>query len=159
MIKTWGDRLAEFEDGAIITSHHVTGAMQDEIDELRAENAALLAANRDSMDHYNELRAELDALKSQPHLAVFNIAINESVGAICYDFAKHKLPAGTKFYLAPGAQPVPDGMVLVPIDLTDAMLEKLAYMGRSRVVSGPNKSDWQPAAIRHWKAMLEAVKQ
>lgn len=137
-IKTWGDRLAEFEDGAIITSHHVTGAMQDEIDELRAER---------------------DALKSQPPVAVFKIAINESVGAIYYDFAKHKLPEGTKFYLAPGAQPVPEGMVLVPIDLTDAMLEKLAYMGRSRVVSGPNKSDWEPAAIRNWKAMLEAVKQ
>jgi hypothetical protein len=57
----------------------------------------------------DELRAELDALKSQPPVAVFNMAINESVGAICYDFAKHKLPAGTKFYLAPGAQPVPEG--------------------------------------------------
>ena len=51
------------------------------------------------------LIAELDALKSQPPVAVFNMAINESVGAICYDFAKHKLPSGTKFYLAPGALP------------------------------------------------------
>ena len=59
---------------------------------------------------------------------------------------------------SPSAQPVPDGMVLVPITLTEPMLEKLAYMGRSRIVSGPNKSDWGPAAIRHWKAMLEAAK-
>lgn len=35
-IKTWGDRLAEIPDGTITTSYHVTGAMQDEIDELRA---------------------------------------------------------------------------------------------------------------------------
>ena len=97
--------------------------MAAESNELRAENAALLAANRDSMDHYNELRAELDALKNQPHVAVFNMAINETVGAICYDFAKHKLPSGTKFYLAPGAQPVPDGYQLVPIEPTDEMCE------------------------------------
>ena len=36
------------------------------IDALIAENAALLAANRDSMDHYNELRAELEKIKAQP---------------------------------------------------------------------------------------------
>ena len=35
-IKTWGDRLAEYEDGAIITSHHVQKEMQAEIEELRA---------------------------------------------------------------------------------------------------------------------------
>ncbi len=38
-IKTWGDRLAEIPDGTITTSYHVTGAMQDEIDELRARLA------------------------------------------------------------------------------------------------------------------------
>lgn len=146
-------------------------------DELRAENAALLAANRGSMDHYNELRAELDALKSQPPVAVFNMAINESVGAIYYDFAKHKLPTGTKFYLAPGAQPhyeeqpdgsvipvdpsemcaqpVPEGMVLVPEEISEAMYEAYhkvddaAWAAGS--LNGANMSEI-------WDAMLEAAK-
>ena len=109
-IKTWEQRMpARLPEGILDAAMMQCQCMVDEIDELRTENAALLAANRDSMDHYNELRAELDALKNQPPVAVFDMAINESVGAICYDFVKHKLPAGTKFYLAPGAQPVPDG--------------------------------------------------
>lgn len=96
MIKPWNEKKV-----AMIT------AMQAEIDELRAENAALLAANRDSMDHYNELRAELEKIKQQEpvgHLAMDGYFIQNQR----YVMENGKVPRAMPLYLAPGAQPVPE---------------------------------------------------
>ena len=77
-IKTWGDRLAEIPDGTITTSYHVTGAMQDEIDELRArlaQQAAMvekcMVAMNENADRGMKAEQERDELraalaKSQP---------------------------------------------------------------------------------------------
>ncbi|MBP8853255.1 MAG: hypothetical protein KBG81_09530 [Moraxellaceae bacterium] len=78
-IKTWGDRLAEIPDGTITTSYHVTGAMQDEIDELRARLAQqaemvekCMVAMNENADRGMKAEQERDELfsaalaKSQP---------------------------------------------------------------------------------------------
>ena len=68
-IKTWDDRLAEMEDGAITTSHHVTCAMQDEIDELRAalKTKPTFVQTRAQLENaWCELNAMRAALKAQP---------------------------------------------------------------------------------------------
>lgn len=51
---------AEFENAC---KAEVIIALLDERDELKAENANLLAANRDCIDHFNELKADYDKLK------------------------------------------------------------------------------------------------
>ena len=60
-IKTARERLNEAGASGV---HNKLDAMRAEIDELRAENAALLAANLDCIEHYDEARRDLGKLKA-----------------------------------------------------------------------------------------------
>ena len=98
-IKTWGDRLAEIPDGTITTSHHVTGAMQDEIDELRARLAQqaemvekCMVAMNENADRGMKAEQERDELfsaalaKSQPVEPPFPEADLTGVQVCCGDY-------------------------------------------------------------------------
>lgn len=54
-IKTWAERAESLSDDTVVTSLHLAQFKQDEIDELRAENARL----RDALRHLAETHAWL----------------------------------------------------------------------------------------------------
>jgi hypothetical protein len=74
------------------------------IAELEAENARLLMANRDCIDHFNGLKADYDALLAAPSapVAVFDGYID---GTAVIQWRGQGLPAGTLLYAAPVAAP------------------------------------------------------
>ena len=108
MIKTWQEQC-----GNAFTAHpdnFVCRQMQAEIDELRAENESLTRCISDfegTTRENIELRAELAALKNQPHIAR---ATGKSSGDYSEVARVYETPfiAGVALYLAPGAQPVPE---------------------------------------------------
>ena len=207
MIKTWDQRMpARLPESANASVSITLDCMIAEIDELRAENAALLAANRDSMDHYNELRLELanerdevelktacingmraaanslagerDALRAElekikqqepycfavvepatKHCKYPEVVFTAQWPEACHEhindaIAEHGCGSKwvvRKLYLAPGAQPVPDGMVLVPIEPTEKMLKAMALAWQQSCTDGNE-------CYEEYKAMLEEAK-
>ena len=126
--------------------------------ELRAENESLTRCISDfegTTRENIELRAELAKLKQQEPVA-WTFKFNNRHFCTVYtkaeaaDIRKH-LDANemeTELYLAAGAQPVPEGMVLVPIEPTEAMID----------ATGVGQSDMRKMIVDDYKAMLEAAK-
>ena len=71
--------------------------MQAEIDELRAENAALLAANLDCILHYEDARDELEKLKQQAPAGFVDSDME------WFDAPGFCVRGGTHLFLAAGA--------------------------------------------------------
>ena len=103
----------------------------------------------------DELRAELTKIKAQEPVAFMDsdheiIYADEKSPEYAYT-ARYTTP----LYLAPGVQPVPEGMVLVPIEPTDELCEAawecegVDYVGEYKRI---HRADLA------YKAMLEAAK-
>lgn len=136
-------------------------AQKEEIKELRAEIEASVQSwsrfhhlmnkhgwhpGRTDDDLIEVLDAKLTALKQQEPVAVVQRSILLGNNTILqYEGVEHLLKIGSELYLAAGAQPVPEGYQLVPIEPTEAILQATFLNGRKSLHGA-------------YRAMLEAAK-
>ncbi len=80
-----------------------------------------------AIDAITALREALNAPEPEPVGTVYTMESLAPGGEVRCHATLHKtLPAGTKLYAAPPAAPIPDGMVMVPREPTEEMIQAAA---------------------------------
>lgn len=93
-IKTWAERAESLSDDTVVTSLHLAQFKQDEIDELRSENARLKSAlltNDTTIESANNAAGMLEAENARLRVALGRAADDiESWGAYASSYFQEK---------------------------------------------------------------------